>query len=522
VPAPRLTADRNWVLALLLALVAGVSQADTPLLWVQNGHLTSQAQQVLDALRHVEDFGLASQDFSAFLAAIDSESANAAGPVRLDQLMSAAALQLINQLHYGRVDPGAAGYALTRKRTPLDGEAALRQLAAAPRVLEVLATFEPRPPQYRALERMLARYRLIRTDLTSLPMPGSAAITSGDSYEGAEKLRWLLAEFGDASAPRDKPGAESIYDADLAAAVARFQQRHGLEADGVLGARTFAALTVPVPQRIRQIELTMERWRWLPDINPPAVIVNVPQYMLYALPDPSIAAAGVGALKIPVIVGKTVRQTPVFDSAIESVVFRPYWDVPDSIVREELLPTIARDRGYLERNDMEIVRGDGNDAQALESGAESIAALRAGRARLRQRPGPNNALGLIKFVLPNPFSVYLHSTPEAQLFARERRAFSHGCIRVSDPSALAAYLLKDTPGDWNADKIEATTCLETTLTVRLATPVPVFILYGTVVIDSDGAALFFDDVYGYDRRLDALLSAAARPLPFLPLIGLRM
>lgn len=496
------------VRTLMLVLFVGAAQAGAPLQWAQGGHLTRPAQEVLRVLHRVEDFGLDREDFTSLLAAIDSATGDPADTARLDDLMSAAALQLINQLHYGRVDPRAAGYVLNRGRAPLDTVAALQRLAGTDNALELLATFEPRSSQYRALKQSLARYRRIRTDLTSLPMPLSRSIRAGDSYIGTEKLRWLLAELGDAPAPRDAPASESIYDGDLAEAVAHFQRRHGLEGDGVLGPSTFATLTVPIAHRIRQIELTMERWRWLPDINPPAVIVNIPQFMLYALPNSSDAVVAPRAIRIPVIVGQTARQTPIFDSQIESVIFRPYWNVPRSILREELLPLIARDPEYLARHDMEIVRGDGDDAQVLPADAASVAELRAGGARVRQRPGSTNALGLIKFVLPNPFSVYLHSTPEAQLFSRERRAFSHGCIRVSDASALAAYLLKDTLGDWNADAIEAATCADTTLTVHLTAPVPVFILYGTVVIDSDGSALFFDDIYGYDRRLDALLSGA--------------
>ena len=146
----------------------------------------------------------------------------------------------------------------------------------------------------------------------------------------------------------------------------------------------------------------------------------------------------------------------------------------------------------------------------LPQGASAIGELRAGRARLRQRPGAGNALGLVKFVLPNPHNVYLHSTPETQLFARERRALSHGCVRVSDAISLAAYLLRDTPGDWSYEAIDAATCLDETIKVRLAAPVPVYILYCTVVIDKGGEALFFDDVYGYDRRLEALLADPSR------------
>lgn len=499
----------SWLGASLIALAAGVSGADVPLPWVQDGQLTRQAQEVVSALRHVEDFGLAREDFASALATIDSERASLADS-RLNDLTNDAALRLIEQLHRGRVDPRAAGYALNRQRAPLDTAVALQRLATTDNALELLATFEPQSAQYRSLKKALARYRRMPADLTALPPPGTTAIREGDSYAGAGKLRRLLAEFGDAPAPRDDPASETDYDADLAAAVTQFQLRHALAADGVLGARTFAVLTLPIAYRVRKIELMMERWRWLPDITAPAVIVNVPQYMLYALPDPSDTTGGTTVLKIPVIVGQSAKQTPIFDSTIESVIFRPYWNVPESIARAELLPLIARDPGYLMRHDMEIVRGEGDDAQVLPANAASVAALRAGGTRLRQRPGANNALGLIKFVSPNPFSVYLHSTPEARLFERERRAFSHGCIRVSDPGALAAYLLRHTPGDWNADAIEAASCGDKTFAVHLATPVPVFILYGTVVIDADGAVLFFEDVYGYDQRLEALLSRSRR------------
>lgn len=484
---------------------AGSAAAEPELLWVRDGRLTGQAEQIVTALRGADGFGLSARDFVPALAAIEAQRAS--DDLRaLDALVTAAATRLARQLHEGRVDPRAAGYDLHRRRAPLDVAATLRRIAAAPDAMAALADLEPRSSQFRALKQALGRYRGIRTDLSSLPAP-SASIRSGAHYAGSAKLRWLLAEFGDAAPPDDDPREDTLYDADLAAAVARFQRRHGLEADGILGRRTYAALTVPVAQRVRQIELTLERWRWLPDLTPPAVIVNVPQFMLYTLPDPADPAAAAGPAKIPVIVGESAKQTPIFDSAIESVIFRPYWNVPASIMRGELLPLIVRDAGYLARHDLEIVHGDGDDARVLPADASSIAALRSGRARLRQRPGPGNALGLIKFVLPNPYSVYLHSTPEAQLFARERRALSHGCIRVSDAVALAVYLLEDT-GGWDAAAIEAASCGTETLSVRLAKSVPVFILYGTVVIDSDGRVLFFDDVYGYDRTLDRLLRSA--------------
>lgn len=487
-------------------LLAGAANAATPApRWVIDGQLTAQARALVDALHRVGNYGLEPLDYSSELAIIKSSDPRADG-AKVEAALDVGVTRLVRELHQGRVDPRAAGYSLTRQRQALDADAAMRRLSTARDPLALLATFEPQAPQYRALLRELARYRRMRTDLSSLPP--TPTLRPGMSYAGAAKLRWLLADLGDTPPPADSDYDDGIYDDDLAAAVASFQRRHGLKDDGWLGRRTFAALTVPLPRRARQIELTIERWRWLPDLRAPAVIVNVPQYMLYALTDPAKTPDGVAALRIPVIVGQAARQTPIFDSAIESVVFRPYWDVPASIVREELLPLIAADPHYLARHEMEIVRGEGDAAQVLEAGAGATAELRAGRARLRQRPGPQNALGLIKFVSPNPYSVYLHSTPERALFARERRTLSHGCIRVSDASALAAYLLADTAGDWSADAIEAATCARETRKVPLARPVPVFILYGTVVVDLDGSVLFFDDVYGYDRRLESLLTRA--------------
>jgi murein L,D-transpeptidase YcbB/YkuD len=478
--------------------------------WVRDGEVSPQARQLLAVLRRIGDYGLSSEEFAPLLLTIET-STDPLDVARLDDAMSLAALRLIRDLHDGRVDPQEAGYELSHRRAPVDRITTLNNLASSPDVAATLAALEPRSSQYRALKTWLARYRTIPDVFVPPLVPEGTAVRSGDDYTGAAALRRRLEELGDAAPPASGIASADVrYDEDLVIAVARFQRRHGLDPDGVLGPRTRDALSVPISWRIRQIELTLERWRWLPDIQAPAVIVNVPQYMLYTLPDPADADPQAQVRKIPVIVGKEERQTPVFDSAIEAVVFRPYWEVPRSIVVGELLPLIRRDPGYLARNDMEIVRGGGDAVRVLPEGQAAIGALGSGSARLRQRPGPRNALGLIKFVLPNRHEVYLHSTPEARLFGRERRALSHGCIRVSDPTALAAYLLKDTPGDWSVDAIEAATCADATFTVRLARPVPVYILYGTVVIDGD-EALFFDDIYGYDRRLEALLSRGGAP-----------
>jgi len=488
-------------MALLMA-VPSTWAADGPA-WLSEGQPTPQARQLLSILRHVDDYGLSREEFA--LLADDIETGmRAADEARSAAALDAAALRLMHELHDGRVAPRDAGYELRRRRAPVDFTAMLGFLAGSPDVGATLSSLEPRSAQYRALKQALARYRGFVDRFEPSP-PAGVTLHSGDKWAGAGALRRRLEELGDALGPVAQDSRDDLYDADLAAAVARFQRRHGLEADGVLGGRTREALAVPMSRRVRQIELTLERWRWLPDLKAPTVIVNLPQYMLYLLPDPQDAGPALPTRRIPVIVGRQKRQTPVFDSEIEAVVFRPYWDVPRDIVRDEILPLIERDPAYLARHDMEIVQGDRDALRVLPEGGAAIAALRAGRARLRQRPGEQNALGLIKFVLPNPYAIYLHSTPEASLFGRERRDLSHGCVRVSDVTALAAYLLRRTPGDWSVDAIELATCASApTSTVRLAAPVPVFILYGTVVMEGDQPQ-FFDDIYGYDARLDTLL-----------------
>jgi murein L,D-transpeptidase YcbB/YkuD len=207
-----------------------------------------------------------------------------------------------------------------------------------------------------------------------------------------------------------------------------------------------------------------------------------------------------------VIVGKAYPQlhTPIFTAEMKAVLLRPYWEVPASIARREIVPILRKNPRYLDKENLELVS---NTARAVPLAVtpENLQALAAGKLRLRQRPGPDNALGLIKFVLPNPYSVYLHSTPAQRLFDEPRRAFSHGCIRVSDPVALAVEVLRGTPGNWTAEKVRAAMNGNSTFQVNLRQPVHVLILYGTAVATEDGAVHFFDDIYENDRMLETLL-----------------
>ena len=454
----RLIATGRWAVRFrtddhgALRALRTVYAARATLLWVAQGHPTPAAFALLQRLRQADAYGLEPQDYdAAALTALASALAtggamatrgvNPGAPAgsesldarsaRFDVNLSAAALKLLCDLHYGRIDPRAAGFDLgTHRAEDLDLARELVALAASADSGSLLAAVEPQFFHYRLLEQALPRYRL-------------------------------------------------------------------------LGASEPAARV-----KVRQIELTLERWRWLPAFRTPPIIVNIPEFRLFAFRTTADRAADI--LQMDVIVGRTFprTRTPVFVADMTSVIFRPYWDVPRSIMLREELPKIRAHPAYLAAQHLEIVSGATDSATPLPATPASIQALASGSARLRQRPGPDNALGLIKFDLPNRYDVYLHSTPAQQLFLRRRRAFSHGCIRVSDPVALAALVLRDTPGDWTPARIEAAMNGTQTFRVRLARPIRVIILYGTVLAKEDGEVLFFHDIYGQDRRLERLLGLA--------------
>ena len=258
----------------------------------------------------------------------------------------------------------------------------------------------------------------------------------------------------------------------------RFQARHGLENDGVLGQRTHTALRTPLAWRIRQIELALERLRWLPHPGGERVVaISIPMFRLWAWE--AMPPTRPPTLSMGVIVGRALRtQTPVFVEQMRDVIFRPYWNVPPSIARHEILPILERDPDYLRRQGMEIVSGPGDDAQAVAATPENLARLRQGALRLRQRPGPRNALGLVKFMFPNQDNVYMHGTPAPELFSRSRRDFSHGCVRVEDPIALAEWVLEDRP-EWTRDRIVAAMEGSHSLQVTLLRPIQVILFYTT-------------------------------------------
>lgn len=503
------------------------------LLWSRELRPTVEALSLVRILTSADAHGLIPDDYQAAALAqtVQSLPQSMAGLdqwAQFDLRLSLAALAFITDLHRGRIDPRAAGFELPQDRSGFDAAAILEQLAGPTDPAALLERIVPQYIHYRLLEQALARFRqlALQPDLTQLPALPAAKVAAGGRYAGAPALRRLLAALNCLPAP-GSPSATSppatllpapdplVLDGELVAGLKRFQALYGLQVDGTLGRTTYAALTVPLAQRVRQIELTLERWRWLPPLQAPSIIVNIPEFRLFA---PSAGQDREDQmLRMDVIVGRQYARTrtPVFSADMKYVVFRPYWDVPRSILLHEILPLLAKNPRYLETQEMQIVRGESDEGTVLPATPENLQALAAGRLRLRQRPGAGNALGLIKFMLPNDHDVYLHSTPVPRLFEQARRTFSHGCIRVSDPVALAEQVLKGAPGDWTREKIIGEmNGSATSLHVPLATPVHVLIVYGTAIASEDGAVHFFDDIYGYDRRLEVLLGLApvnARP-----------
>ena len=276
----------------------------------------------------------------------------------------------------------------------------------------------------------------------------------------------------------------------------------------MIGPSTAARLRRPFEERVAQITLSLERWRWLPhQFEQPPIIVNVPAFQLHAFKSSSDREADL--LSMDVVVGDSFdNKTPVFSGSMKYLVFSPYWDVTPNITRTEVLPKARRDAGYLARNNYEIVSNRGS---VLGTSSSAVSAVAAGNARIRQKPGPTNSLGRVKFIFPNEFNVYLHDTPSQSAFDRARRDLSHGCIRLAEPARLAEFLLSDKAG-WDAARVTEAMAKTKPEQVNLTRSVPVYIVYATAAAREDGTTRFFDDIYKHDRSLTQLL-ALGYPYP---------
>lgn len=488
---------------------------DAPLWLDVAGRPSAAARDALQTLAEAATDGLAPQDYRADALrnrAVALEGTTAPpgdASAAFDRDLTAAMQSFLHDLHFGRVDPRALGFRVgPRLDTRLEIDARLNAAAAQGRIAQTVAEVRPRVGQYSRLREALARYRTIASASAFTPLPGITGLQPGEPYSAADALRQRLVAFGDLTV--DAVTSADQFDEALVEGLRRFQLRHGLAADGVLGRATRAALEVPPARRVQQLELALERLRWLPDPGArPFVAINIPMFRLWAW-DPAAPAAE--PLGMGVIVGRALNtQTPVLVEEMRYVIFRPYWNIPSSIARNEVLPAIRRDPQYLDRNAMEIVRGAGDDASPVAASPDSLAALAQGALRVRQRPGPKNSLGLAKFIFPNDANVYLHGTPAVQLFGRARRDFSHGCVRVEDPVALALWVLRDQP-QWSRERIEAAMADTAPRRVDLLQPVPVILYYMTAMVTgAEGSVRFADDLYRHDAHLLRALAARRAP-----------
>ncbi|MCC7416991.1 MAG: L,D-transpeptidase family protein [Acidobacteria bacterium] len=472
-----------------------------------DGRPTRNVRDALAVLNGASDDGLDPADYFQSLVAglLPGAEAGTLAPqdlARLDVALSAGMLRYLRDLHMGWIDPRSIGFLLPTPHDQDDLALLLGGALADGQVGKLAVDLRPPLAQYRLLRAWLPRYRALAANPALVPPRAAArAIRPGDAYDDIDALRRLLIALGDLSTPA-APSPDSRYQGALVEGIERFQVRHGLAVDGVIGRRTMAELGVPLAWRVRQIELALERLRWLPHLGAERFIaLNIPMFRLWAWN--AAPPAGVPAFGMDAIVGRALStETPVMAAELQDVVFRPYWNVPRSILLKEVLPAIQRDPEYLRREDMEIVGGDDRPV-ALTPAA--IAGLRAGRLRVRQRPGPNNALGLIKFVFPNRDDIYIHGTPARALFSRSRRDFSHGCVRVVDPVALAEWVLRDLP-EWTRARIVAATMGQETTWVALPRPIQVFLFYTTAaVMPEDDTMRFADDIYRHDSRLEQAL-----------------
>lgn len=346
-------------------------------------------------------------------------------------------------------------------------------------------------PEYEALKTYLEKYLEIEKNKSWPSIGFQGKLIKGDASGAILAIKKLLSITGDLASNDQK----NKFDSALEFAVKKFQRRHGLEEDGIVGGKTLEEMSIPISSRIQQIIVNMERRKWVPgNIGTNYITVNVPEFMF------RIFDGGKEVFHMNVIVGKSANSTPIFNDELESIVFNPYWNVPESIVLNELLPDLRKDKKALEEKNIEVYQGTPDhqiDPESVDWDEIDTAQL---PYQFRQIPGKENALGKIKFLFPNNYDVYLHDTPSRELFSLAKRDFSHGCIRIEKPLQLAEYLLRNEPA-WSKEKIDETIGNEEETVVKLSKKIPVFIYYFTSWVDEKGSINFRDDIYGHDEKL---------------------
>jgi L,D-transpeptidase YcbB len=479
--------------------------------WVRGMQPTVQAQQVIALLLQADQKGLSAEDYDgprwadrlAKLKPAASQPSEA-DALQFDVALTVCVMRYISDLHIGKVNPKHFDFGLDIETKKYNLPQFLKtDVVDAADVSGVLAQVEPPYPGYQRTLRALQTYLQYVKEYEGAPLPATGkTIAPGDAYAGVPQLIRLLQRVGDLPADADVPADATVYQGPLVDAVKHFQGRLGRTADGKITAQTLADLNVPLSTRVRQMQLILERWRWIPiGLHDAPIVANIPEFRLRAY-DENFKVA----LAMNVVVGKAYgHDTPVFQDKMQYVIFRPYWSVPYSIARAEFIPKIERDPDYLEKKGFAVVDSRQEVVASGPVSSDVLQQLRSGKLFIRQNPGPKNSLGLVKFIFPNSYNIYMHDTPEQEFFAKTRRDFSHGCIRLEKPADLAVWVLRDNPGDWNLERVRAAMNGSAPQQINLAHPIPVLIVYGTVIVTEDGTVHFYDDIYGHDAELEKVL-----------------
>jgi murein L,D-transpeptidase YcbB/YkuD len=479
------------------------------LLWVQNGRVRPQGLAVIELLQNANAKGLDPEDYDGSrwqgrllkLGQKPSEQDLAS----FDTALTISAMRYIRAIHCGRVNPKEFKFELDTEglQLPLAEFVQTHVINATDAAAEI-QKLEPSFPGYKKLLALLPVYEGYANQAAGEKLPTvTKTVHPGQSYAGLVRLGRFLQIIGDIPAGAQLNSNATIYDGALVEGVKHYQDRHGETPTGNLDARTINELNTPPAARIRQIKLTLERWRWIPHSFPqPPVVVNLPEYRVRAMnPD------GTVAFYKNVIIGKAYgHKSPVFEKEIQYVVFRPYWNVTPSIQRNEIVPHIQKDPSYIAKHNFEVVTPEGEVVTDNQVSPEVLEGIRSLHLLVRQKPGDTNSLGLVKIIFPNPDNVYLHGTDAPELFSPDVRDFSHGCVRVEKPADLVAWVLRNNPG-WDLERVKATMNGEkNNLQVNLVTRIPVLIVYGTATVNEENQIRFFDDIYGYDAELDKALA----------------
>jgi len=438
-------------------------------IWVKNGMLTPCAQTLLESLSHVDQEGLWQENYTPLLATIQkADLSSEEGKKRADELLTLAALNYISDMKGERLNPHAISKTIYLKQQSIDEAEELKNYLSLPDQCGWIHGLSPTTAEYQHLKTLLATYRHKKAQGGWPQLPKGTKLEKGDQGPPVETLRaQLMAQDAISSHAQ----GSQVFDEALEESVKTYQELHGLEKDGKVGGRTLKALNTSIEDRIRSIIISMERQRWYPTPLPARYIqVNIPGFYLKAV------EGGTPAFFMPIITGKEYTKTPVFNAEMKEIIFNPSWHVPPSIARE-LLPKIQSNPEAFARKGYRVAGG-----------------------RITQSPGNANALGKIRFTIDSPFSIYLHGTPQVNLFQKAKRALSHGCIRVQDPPKLAEFVFQN-PEKWSYERIERAASGTKTNHVKLERPLRVFITYFTVFEDENHKMHFVEDIYGQDKAV---------------------